>query len=134
MAKEAKKITSIDDLPGVGAATAEKLREAGYDGLMQIAVASPSEITGMSEAVARKLINTARNELDMGFESGEELLKKRELVEKISTGSKAFDALLGGGVETGAITECYGAYGSGKTSLAHQLAVNVQLPKDKGGI
>ena len=137
MAKEAKKITSIDDLPGVGAATAEKLREAGYDGLMQIAVASPGEITeltGMSEAVARKLINTARNELDMGFESGEELLKKRELVEKISTGSKAFDALLGGGVETGAITECYGAYGSGKTSLAHQLAVNVQLPKDKGGI
>ncbi len=116
MAKE-KKITSIDDLPGVGAATAEKLREAGYDGLMQIAVASPGEITeltGMSEAVARKLINTARNELDMGFESGEELLKKRELVEKISTGSKAFDALLGGGVETGAITECYGAYGSGK--------------------
>src|SRR3989338_11155707 len=137
MAKEAKKITSIDDLPGVGAATAEKLREAGYDGLMQIAVASPGEITeltGMSEAVARKLINTARNELDMGFESGEELLKKRELVEKISTGSKAFDALLGGGVETGAITECYGAYGSGQTSLAHQLAVNVQLPKDKGGI
>src|SRR3989338_6550870 len=137
MAKEEKKKEyGLTDLPGVGAATAEKLQEAGLDSLMSIAVVSPGEIvelTGLSAANARKIINVARNKLDMGFESGEDLLKKREQLVKITTGSKGFDALIGGGVEAGAITECFGAYGSGKTSLAHQLAVNVQLPKDQGG-
>ena len=131
-----KKEFKIEDLPGVGAATAEKLREAGYDNLMSIAVSSPGEmceIASVTEATAKKIINVARSKLDMGFESGEDLLKKREQVVKITTGSKAFDALLGGGIETSAVTEMYGAYGSGKTSLAHQLAVSVQLPKNQGG-
>ena len=122
-----KKEQSIEDLPGVGAATAEKLKEAGYATLMAIAVASPGELVetaGVGEAVARKIINTARNNLDMGFISGEELLQKRAKVLRISTGSKAFDALIGGGFESAAITECYGQFGSGKTALGHQLAVN----------
>jgi len=34
--------------------------------------------------------------------------------------------LLGGGFETGAITECFGEFGSGKTQMAHILAVNCQ--------
>jgi len=133
---EKKKEFTINDLPGVGAATAEKLREGGFCDLISVAVASPGQLVeacGVGEGVARKMINTAREKAGMGFETGEELLKKRQNVTKISTGSKAFDGLLGGGVETGAITEAFGAFGSGKTSLAHQLAVNVQLPKDKGG-
>ncbi len=135
MSKEEKKFT-IADLPGVGAATAEKLKEGGFHDLISVAVASPGELVeacGVGEVVARKMINTAREKAGMGFETGEELLKKRESVTKISTGSKAFDGLLGGGVETGAITEAFGAFSSGKTSLAHQLSVNVQLPKDQGG-
>lgn len=134
---EEKKEIKIEDLPGVGAATAEKLREAGFNDLISVAVASPAElaeVAGVGEAVARKIINTARNKLDMGFESGEEILKRREKIDKIVTGSKALDAIFGGGVESSAITEVYGEYGSGKSSLAHQLAVNVQLPKEKGGL
>ena len=130
------KEVKIEDLPGVGAATAEKLRESGFNDLISLAVASPAEvaeIAGVGEAVARKIINTARNKLDMGFESGIELLEKRERVTRITTGSKAFDAILAGGVETGAITEAYGEFGSSKTQLGHQLAVNVQLSKEKGG-
>jgi DNA repair protein RadA len=42
--------------------------------------------------------------------------------------------LLGGGVETQAITECFGEFGSGKSQIAMQLAVNVQLPPEKGGL
>jgi DNA repair protein RadA len=131
-----KKEMAITDLPGVGAATAEKLQESGFDTLMALAVASPgilTEAAGVGEAAARKIINTARNNLDMGFMSGEELLKKRDSVIKLTTGSQTFDALVGGGFESGAITECFGAFGSGKTFLAHELAVNAQLPKDKGG-
>jgi len=131
-----EKITCVSELPGVGEATAEKLKEANFSDLMSIAVSSPSvlaEAAGVGEAVARKMINTARNSLDMGFESGEELMERRARVVKITTGSKAFDLILGGGVETGGITECYGEFGSGKSSLAHELAVTVQLPKEKGG-
>src|SRR3989344_2459519 len=61
----------------------------------------------------------------MGFQTGEELLRKRLAITKISTGSKAFDAMLGGGFETGAITECFGEFGSGKTQIGHMLAVNI---------
>ncbi len=124
-----KKINSVKDLPGVGAATAEKLMSAGVDSLMSIAVSSPGqlvELSGVTEAVARKMINAARDALEMGFESGDDLLKKRERVQKISTGSKAFDEMMEGGFETGAITECFGEFGSGKTQLAHILAVSIQ--------
>ena len=136
MVEKEKKDFNITDLPGVGAATAEKLEEAGFNTLMSIAVASPAdmvEIAGVTEATARKIINVARNKLDMGFETGIEALEKRANLIKITTNSKALDGLFGGGIETNAITECYGQYGSGKSSLAHQLAVNVQLPKEKGG-
>ncbi|MCB9358645.1 DNA repair and recombination protein RadA [Candidatus Woesearchaeota archaeon] len=118
----------IGNLPGVGPATAEKLRESGYDTVMSIAVATPGllvDASGVSETVARKMINAAREVLDMGFESGLDVLQKRQRVNKITTGSKAFDDLMGGGFETGSITECFGEFGSGKTQIGHILAVNV---------
>jgi DNA repair protein RadA len=126
----------LSDLPGVGPATIEKLGDAGYDSLIAIAVASPanlSEASGLSESMSRKLIQIARDKQNMGFETGLDLLKKRERVVKINTGSVNFNNLVGGGFESGSITECYGAYGSGKTALAHQLAVNAQLPLEEGG-
>lgn len=131
-----KKELTLYDLPGVGAATADKLKEAGFETMMAVAVATLGELTeaaGMSEASARKLINFARNNMDMGFVSGDELLKKRENIIKLKTGSNSLDTLTGGGFEVGSITECYGAFGCGKTSIAHQLAVNTQLPRDQGG-
>ncbi len=125
---------TLYDLPGVGAATAEKLIAVGFSDLMSIAVASPAELidaTGMSDAVAKKIIAVARSSLEMGFESGEELLRRREKVLKIKTGSKSFDSLIGGGFETGAIVECFGEFGSGKTQIAHALAVTCQsIDKD----
>ncbi len=131
-----KKIQSISDLPGIGAATLEKLSAAGYADLMSIAVATPGELVGateMSEATAKKVIAISRANLEMNFENGDDLLKKRQLVLKITTGSKELDKLMGGGFETGAITECYGQYGSGKSQIAHTLAVRCQLPVQKGG-
>jgi DNA repair protein RadA len=125
----------IEQLPGVGAATAEKLRDAGYINLMSIAVATPGELAegvGMGEAAARKVINASRNNLDMGFTSGVELLNKRKKIIKISTGATSFDTMMGGGFESGGITECYGQFGSGKSALAHQLAINA-LDIDENG-
>jgi DNA repair protein RadA len=131
MAKTEKKQKEISvmDLPGVGAATAEKLAAAGFDDLISIAVASIGTLTeaaGVSEAVARKIIQAARDGLDMGFQTGTEMLNKRNNVLKIKTGSQNIDTMLAGGFETGAITECFGQYGSGKTQIGHVLAVSVQ--------
>lgn len=125
--ENSKKAVTLSDLPGVGPATVEKLEAVGFLDLMSIAVATPGELidaTGMSQQAAKKLIAAARAALDMGFQSGEDILKKRGTLIKITTGSKAFDQLVGGGFESGAITEIFSAYGAGKTQIAHMLAVN----------
>lgn len=127
----------LTDLPGIGPAVAAKLESAGILDLMSLAVASPaviSDASGISPAVARKAIQAARDMLDLGFTDGVEFARKRENVSYITTGSKEFDGLLGGrGVESRAITEAFGAYGSGKTQLGLTLAVRVQLPIESGG-
>jgi len=127
----------LSDLPGIGPAAVEKLESAGIFDLMGVAVLGPKELgdmAGLSEGVARKTIQAARKMMDLGFQSGLEFAEKREEIFHITTGSKEFDNLLGGrGLETKAITECFGAYGSGKTQLGLSLAVNVQMPLELGG-
>lgn len=128
----------LDELPGVGPAIAEKLREAGLNSLEAIAVASPMELVAtveIGEATASKIITAAREAADIGgFETGDKILERRHNIGKLTTGSKSLDELIGGGLETQALTEFYGEFGSGKTQIAHQLAVNVQLPPEKGGL
>lgn len=131
--KVEKKAKTLMDLPGIGPATVEKLQAVGYNDLMAIAVATPGElieITGMSQFAAKKIIASARASLDMGFESGIDLLQKRNNIIRLTSGSKAFDALIGGGFESRGITEVFSAYGGGKTQLAHVLSVNCikQIP------
>ena len=128
----------IEELPGVGPKLAEKLREAGYDSIMAIAVESPrtlAEVAEIGEGVAKKIINAAKKAADIGeFESGIEIMERRKEIKKLTTGSKEFDDLLGGGVETEAITEFFGEFGSGKTQVMHQLAVNATIPIEFGGL
>lgn len=132
-----KKEIVLEDIPGVGIKIAEKLREIGYTDPMTIAVTAPSELAAIAdigEGQAAKIINALRQMLEIGYESADKILERRKAVSKISTGCKNLNILLGGGVETQAITECYGQYGSGKTQIGFQLATAVQLPKDKGGL
>ena len=128
---------TIDDLPGVGPATAEKLREAGFEELLAIAVMSPNELAEqaeLGEAVSSKIIQGAKKMANIGgFVSGNKLLERRKEVQKLTSGSAALDELLGGGFETQAIVEVYGEFGSGKTQIGHQLAVNTILPTEQGG-
>ena len=127
----------IKDLPGVGSTIASKIRNAGYQDIIALATANPLvlvEACGIGEPTARKIVAEAREASKMNFMSGLEFEDKRKSVQRISTGSEALNILLGGGVETQSITECYGEYGSGKSQLAFQLSVNVQLPLEKGGL
>ena len=145
MAKDAKQgdkvatsVKAVEELPGVGPATAEKLRDAGYTDLMSLAVATPDSVADATEIganVAQKIIAAAREAVDVGgFETGDVILERRKSVSKLTPCSKAFDELLGRGLQTQAITECFGEFGSGKSQLAHQLAVNVTRGEDEGGL
>lgn len=130
-------MADLEELPGVGKKTAEKLKDEGYKDLMSIAASSSGEITGktsVGESTAEKIIGAARKELDMGFETATEVVEKKEEMGKISTGSEKMDELLGGGIETQTLTEAFGAYGSGKSQLAFQLAVSVQRDRNDGGL
>ncbi|MGC8572150.1 MAG: DNA repair and recombination protein RadA [Candidatus Micrarchaeia archaeon] len=136
MAKD-KAVRELEDLPGIGETTAEKLRNAGIDTLEKVATSSPhelSEISGISVEAAKKAIAVAQESTTINYETGEQILERRKEIGRISTGSKEFDELIGGGVETNAITEAYGKFASGKTQIGFQLAVNVQLPIGKGGL
>ncbi|MCX8158367.1 MAG: DNA repair and recombination protein RadA [Candidatus Diapherotrites archaeon] len=133
----AKEIREIEDLPGVGPQSADKLMKAGYRTLESIAVATPAElmeVAELGEATAMKIIRAARDALQMGFESADVLAEKRKNVGRLTTGSKALDELIGGGIETMSITELYGKFASSKTQWCFQTAVTVQLPKQNGGL
>lgn len=136
--KVQEKEKRLEDIPGIGPATADKLREAGYDDLMSIAVENPktlAEICEIGESTAAKIVNQAKEMIDIGgFESGETIMERRKTIARLTTGSKALDELIGGGLETQAITEFYGEFGSGKTQVAHQAAVNATMEEERGGL
>ncbi|AEH06205.1 DNA repair and recombination protein RadA [Methanothermococcus okinawensis] len=120
---------NLTDLPGVGPSTAEKLIEAGYIDFMKIATATIGELTdieGISEKAAAKMIMGARELCDLGFKSGADLLNQRKTVWRLSTGSDELNRILNGGLESQSITEFAGVFGSGKTQIAHQACVNLQ--------
>lgn len=132
-----KAIREIEDLPGIGETTAEKLRSLGKDTLDKIAVLTPhelSEISGVGLEAAKKAVQAAKESTTINYETGEAVLERRKGVGKISTGSKELNELIGGGVETESITETYGRFASGKSQVGFQLIVNVHLAKEKGGL
>ena len=131
-----KKYEFIEDIPGVGPATAEKLREMGFHTVESLATATIKELTvaGVGEKQAAKVVVEARDSIALSFIRADELIKMRQNVRRLTTISRQVDELLGGGLETQTITEFYGEYGVGKSILCHQLAVNVQLPEERGGL
>lgn len=136
MAKD-KGIKELEDLPGIGPTSAEKLRAAGYDNIEKIATAAPhevSDISGISVDAAKKAVDAAKQATTLEFSTGSQILEKRILLGKISAAANSLNELLGGGVEANAITEAYGKFASGKTQLGFQLCVNVQRPVNDGGL
>jgi len=121
----------------VGPAIAEKLRSAGYDSVESLAVATTGDLMEAAEIglrVALKVINSARDASKMGYEKAIEVLERRKHLGHITTGSQFLDKIVGGGIETQGVTEVFGEFGSGKSQIAHQLCVTVQLPPEQGGL
>ncbi len=126
----------LEDLPSIGPATAKKLRELGFNTVESLATATAKELepAGIGEKRALDVIRKARSSMELSFIRADELLKMRENILRLTTGSKTLDDLLAGGLESQTITEFYGEYGSGKSQMCHQLCVNVQLPPERGGL
>ncbi len=130
-------MVELEDLPSVGEKTAEKLRDAGFADMMRLATATPKELAvkaEIGEGVAEKVIEAARKSENIDFETAWDVSKRREEVGHISVGSQGFNDLIGGGIETQAMTEVFGEFGSGKSQISHELAVTVQLPPEQGGL
>ncbi|KAJ3271986.1 recombinase rad51 [Terramyces sp. JEL0728] len=121
---------------GLSSGEITKLKEAGFHTVESLAFTPKKNllaIKGISDAKADKIITEAAKLVPMGFTTATEYHQRRSEIITISTGAKALDALLGGGIETGSITEIFGEFRTGKTQLCHTLAVMCQLPADMGG-
>jgi DNA repair protein RadA len=133
----------IQDIEGVGPTTARKLKEAGIVSVMDLAVTSADELAvdlNSSKDTAAAFIMAAQrllresNILEKEFVTAESALEKRKSLMRCSTGSRALDELLLGGIETQAVTEFYGEFGSGKSQICHTLAAIASQPKESGGL
>jgi len=114
----------------------KKLQAAGYHTVQSVLYIPKKQliaVKGISDAKADKILAAASKLVNMGFQSAAEAHKIREDIINITTGSKELDKLLGGGIETGSITELFGEFRTGKTQLCHQLCVTAQLKTDDGG-
>ncbi|KAF6038264.1 RAD51 [Bugula neritina] len=121
---------------GINATDCKKLEEAGYHTVEAVAFTPKKAliaIKGISEAKADKIIAECNKMVPMGFTTATEFHQKRAEIIQLTTGSKELDKLLGGGIETGSITEIFGEFRTGKTQICHTLAVTCQLPVDMGG-
>src|ERR1700722_14078090 len=133
----------VTTIAGVGAVTKQKLNDAGIFTILDLATSGPAEIADATDWDITKSVevnNKARKRLvEMGrlepdFISASDLLTRRRNITRISTGSKNIDELLGGGLETWAITEFYGEFGAGKTQICHTVCCMVQQPIADGGL
>lgn len=134
---------SIDILKDISFNLLALLKKSGFFSLKDLIVLGPFEVssqTGIDIDDSFVIYNQALTALeDIGiiekrFIPATTLYYKRKNIGKISTGSKNFDHLLGGGIETKSITEVCGEYGTGKTQLCHTACVTVQQDYSKGGL
>ncbi|XP_010893861.1 meiotic recombination protein DMC1/LIM15 homolog isoform X1 [Esox lucius] len=120
---------------GINMADLKKLKSVGIctvKGIQMTTRKALCNIKGLSEAKVDKIKEAAGKMLTNGFLTAFEYSAKRKQVFRITTGSLEFDKLLGGGMESMAITEAFGEFRTGKTQLSHTLCVTAQLPGEDG--
>ncbi len=128
-------MADLSQVKGINARQIKLLQENGISTAEALAM-SPgmivANIDGLGDKTAKKLIWNARNALGMTeFIPAERI---DENVEYITTGSSELNKILGGGFQTGKLTEVYGPFKSGKTALASTLSVTCQLSVKNGGL
>ena len=121
---------------GFASGDIKKLMEHGYNTVESIAYAPKKAVytvKGISEQKADKIMAEVAKLVPMGFTTATAWHQARKEIIQITCGSREVDKLLGGGFETGSITELFGEFRTGKTQLCHTLCVTCQLPVSQGG-
>ncbi|MFX1365888.1 MAG: DNA repair and recombination protein RadA [Promethearchaeota archaeon] len=128
-------MADLEQVKGINARQIKLLQENGISSAEALAMSPHSTVAtidGLGEKTAKKLIWNARNAL--GMTEFTPAAKIDDNVEYITTGSAELNRILGGGFQTGKLTEVFGPFKSGKTALAHSISVTIQLPEKKGGL
>merc|ERR1712183_599671 len=122
---------------GINVADIKKLKAAGIctvKGIQMVTKKKLCNIKGLSEAKVDKMKEAVIKVCgaNSGFRKALQQSHCRKNIFRISTGSMELNKLLGGGLESMAITEVFGEFRTGKTQLAHTLCVTTQLPGEGG--
>ncbi|MCG3216835.1 MAG: DNA repair and recombination protein RadA [Candidatus Heimdallarchaeota archaeon] len=123
-------------LKGIDKKTLEKIEDTGYT-LESLALSTFEILVSqlkVDEEKAKKIIESAQNQLGIHPVTALKFLELEAMRGKVTTSSNELDGILGGGIWTQELTEVAGGFGSGKTQLCFQLCINVQLPKEEGGL
>jgi DNA repair protein RadA len=123
----------IESISNLAATTAPELLEDYYSNYDN--AARGIDIETISHAVVKanqKLIEDGLLQKD--FSSAENMLETRKRLVKITTGSQSFDLFLGSGIETQALTEIAGEFGSGKSQLCYTLCVTANVQNKDNGV
>src|ERR687885_663232 len=138
----------LEDLPGVQPHLINKLKQAGIQSVLDLAVSIPNElaagayegnaISADMETITELVLKAKRALVDSGalikeFSTADQVLERRKSLVRYTTGSKSLDDFLKGGVESQAITELTGEFGSGKSQICHTLCVTAAANNNKKG-
>ena len=122
---------------GINVADIKKLKSAGIctvKGIQMVTKKKLCNIKGLSEAKVDKMKEAVIKVCgaSSGFRTALQQSQSRKNIFRISTGSLELNKLLGGGLESMAITEVFGEFRTGKTQLSHTMCVTTQLPGEGG--
>ncbi|XP_010264171.1 PREDICTED: DNA repair protein RAD51 homolog 3 isoform X4 [Nelumbo nucifera] len=123
-----------------------KLIAAGYTTLSSLSSVSAPDLArdlNISEHEAIEILKVSSQSskkidgchaIVTGAQTAWDMLYEEEFMTRITTSCADLDNILGGGISCKEVTEIGGVPGIGKTQLGIQLAVNVQIPIDYGGL
>jgi DNA repair protein RadA len=125
-----------------------KLKMAGIQSVFDLAISIPHQLTdisggmltGTDEQFAVELVTKAKKALAHSgllykdFSTAQDILDRRKNLLRCTTGSEKLDSFLKGGIETQAITEIAGEFGSGKSQICYTLCVTANTPLDRKGL
>jgi DNA repair protein RadA len=133
----------LEDLSDIKPVQITRLRRIGIESVLQLATSIPQELAEESgdnvESMSILVIEAKKVLSNIGLLSKEfctasDIMTRRKQIMRCTTGSKSLDGLLSGGIETQAVTEIAGEFGSGKSQLCHTLSVTANMPQANGGL
>jgi DNA repair protein RadA len=148
MSEDGGTLESLDD---VSQSLLDKLEGVGIQSISDLATKTSSEFledyysnyedaTGIDEETVSNLVMSAKRKLiedgliQKEFSTAEDYLELRKKLIRFTSGSQAFDLFLGGGIETQALTEIAGEFGSGKSQLCYTICATANEGSPDNGI